>query len=246
MYITVIHGQSHKGVTYTMTQAVLRRLAGPEDEIKEFFLPKDGPGFCLGCNSCFLKGGDRCPGADKVQPIVQALDRADVILLDSPDYVMEMSGPMKNLMDHLAYRWVTHRPSGAMFTKVGATLCSSAGAPAGHVTRSMAKQLKWMCVPWVYGFPFISNALNAEGLKPEKQAELERRAGRIAAKVRRRLAHPKTSLRAKLFFYMFRGMQSSPAGAWNPTDRDWWVSQGWTGSVRPWKTQERADTQNGR
>ena len=42
MKITVIHGQSHKGVTYTMTKNVLDFLVGKEDEVYEFFLPKDG------------------------------------------------------------------------------------------------------------------------------------------------------------------------------------------------------------
>ena len=56
MKITVIHGQSHKGVTYKMTHTVLEFLMSSEDELKEFFLPKDGPGFCVGCNNFFLKG----------------------------------------------------------------------------------------------------------------------------------------------------------------------------------------------
>lgn len=52
---------------------------------------------------------------------------------------MEMSGAMKNLMDHLAYRWVTHRPHGSMFRKVGVVVCSSAGAPTTCVLKSMEK-----------------------------------------------------------------------------------------------------------
>lgn len=42
MKITVIHGQMHKGVTYHLTWAVLERMMNPEDEIREFFLPKAG------------------------------------------------------------------------------------------------------------------------------------------------------------------------------------------------------------
>lgn len=235
MKITVIHGQSHKGVTYTMTREVLKNLTTESDEIQEFFLPKDGPGFCMGCYACFLKGEDHCPCADKVQPLAKALDWADVILLDSPNYVLEMSGAMKNLMDHFAYRWVSHRPSGAMFEKIGIALSSSAGAPALHTVRSMAKQLKWMCISKVYLFPFTSNAMGVNDLKPKKKAELEHRAKQIADKVKKRAAHPRASLRAKLFFSIMRKMQSSPDASWNPTDRDWWVNQGWTADVRPWK-----------
>ena len=75
-----------------------------------------------------------------------AMEEADLIVLTSPNYCMEMSGAMKVLLDHFAYRWVTHRPHGAMFTKVGLTVSSSAGAPANHTTKSLAKQLRWMGV----------------------------------------------------------------------------------------------------
>ncbi|WP_394926650.1 flavodoxin family protein [uncultured Robinsoniella sp.] len=219
MNITVIHGQSHKGVTYTMTREVLKHLADDQDEIREFFLPKDGPDFCCGCNSCFIKGEGNCPSAQKVQPIAAA-----------------MSGSMKNFLDHMAYRWVTHRPYGGMFKKIGVVFCSSAGAPAGHTARSLARQLKWMSVSRVYCFPFVSNAMGVSDMKAEKRDMLERSAARIAAKVRQRAKRPRASLRGKLFFYVFRKMQSSPGAAWNPVDRDWWVNQGWTDKTRPWKS----------
>ena len=153
MKITVIHGQGHKGITYKMTKTVLDFLAEDDDEINEFFLPKDGPGFCVGCNTCFMKGEEFCPGADKVQPIIKSMEESEIIILDSPNYVMEMSGNMKNLMDHFAYRWITHRPHANMFKKVGLTISSSAGAPPSNTVKSMAKQLKWMGVPKVYKFP---------------------------------------------------------------------------------------------
>ena len=95
MNITVIHGQSHKGITYTMTQRIIDSMMSDELRYGNFFLPNDGPGFCIGCNSCFLKGENSCPGSDKVQPVAKAMDWADIILLDSPNYVMEMSGSLK-------------------------------------------------------------------------------------------------------------------------------------------------------
>ena len=236
MKITVIHGQGHKGVTYALTHALLDRLAeGRECSVREFFLPKDGPGFCVGCNNCFLKGEEYCPAAEKVRPVAEAMDWADVILLDSPNYVLEMSGSMKNLLDHFAYRWVTHRPSGAMYRKVGVALSSSAGAPATGVGESMARQLKWMGCPKVYLVPFICNALGVNDLSDKKRAEMARRTERAARRVLKRAEKPRVSLRAKLFFMIFRKMQSAPAAAWNPKDRDWWVEQGWTKDARPWK-----------
>lgn len=196
MKIVVIHGQSHRGVTYHMTCAVLDHIRGPKD-IRAFFLPADGPDCCVGCNQCFLKGEEHCPQADNVRPIMTAMEEADLIVLTSPNYCMEMSGAMKVLLDHFAYRWVTHRPHGAMFTKVGLTVSSSAGAPANHTTKSLAKQLE------------------------------------------RRVAHPTPSLVGKAMFAMFKKMQAGEAAAWNPTDRQWWVDQGWLDGRKPWKEEVR-------
>lgn len=234
MKIVVVHGQAHKRITYTMTKAVLDKLVTTQDEVIEFFLPKDGPDFCYGCNNCFLNGEQNCPSYSKMQPIAKALEEANIIILGTPNYVMEMNGAMKNLMDHFAYRWITHRPHGSMFTKVGITVCSSAGAPARHTARSLAKQLKWMGVSKVYCFPLISNAMNLDDLKEKKKNEIDKKAMRIAKKVRKRVSNPHPSLRGRLSFSIFRKMQSSPNASWNPTDRDWWINQGWTKKNHPW------------
>lgn len=237
MNITVIHGQKHKGVSYTITQAILQKLQRDGDELREFSLPIPGLDFCRGCYSCFVRGEEFCPSSEKVQPIADALDWADIILIDTPNYVLEMSGALKNLMDHLAYRWVAHRPRGSMFRKVGITICSSAGAPAGGITKSVARQLKWMCVPKVYRLPLTSGVMTVSDLSAKKKAEIDRKATKIARAARNRTQKPRAGIKTKFFFLMMRKMQMSPDAAWNPTDRDWWIQEGWTGKKRPWKAQ---------
>lgn len=235
MKITVIHGQSHHGMTYTITHKVLDYLTNEQDEVKEYFLPIDGPDFCYGCNNCFLKGEHTCPSFKKMEPIIQDIETSEVIIIDTPNYVLEMSGSLKNFFDHLAYRWVTHRPHGSMYTKIGVAICSSAGAPCDHTTKSIAKQLKWQGISTVYHLPFICNALNKDELKDNKITELDSKVKNIARKIKKGVNSQHTGLRSKLFFMIFRKMQSSASAVWNPTDRDWWVNQGWTKQVRPWR-----------
>lgn len=235
MNIILIHGQGHKGITYTMSHAVLRYLMQEDDELKEYFLPQDGSGFCVGCNSCFLKGEEHCPGADKIQPIAKAIEWADVLMLDTPNYAMDISGSMKNFLDHLCYRWVTHRPHGSMFTKVGIVTSSSAGAPPGAALKSLSKKLKWMCVPRVYRFPLVSGAIGVQALSPKKKAEIDRKAKKIARKARQAVMHPRVGLRTKIPFLLFRKMQKGDKASWNQTDQDWWKQQGWLDKVLPWK-----------
>lgn len=235
MNIVLIHGQGHKGVTYTLSHTVLNYLMQDGDELKEFFLPQDGPGFCIGCNSCFLRGEEHCPGVDKTKPIAQAIEWSDVVMLDTPNYAMDISGSMKNLLDHLCYRWVTHRPHGSMFLKVGVVLSSSAGAPPKAAVKSLSKKLKWMCISRVYKFPFISKAMGPNDLSSAKKIEIDCKSKKISRKVRKAAANPKARLRTKLPFLMFRKMQKGASGGWNPTDIDWWKKQGWLDDTLPWK-----------
>lgn len=232
MIITVIHGAMHKGITYAMTKAVLDKL-GNDNEIHEFFMPADAPGYCVGCYNCFLKGEEYCPDAEKVQPIVKAIEQSSLIILDSPCYCLEMSGALKNMMDHLAYRWVTHRPDGRMYSKIGLTVSSSAGAPPKSVTKSMARQLKWMGVAKRYQFPLASMAANVTMLSDNKKLEIEKTAEKLARKIKSVKAKP--SIITKMMFYMFGAMQKNDKTAWNPTDRDWWKNCGFLDGKKPWK-----------
>ncbi len=55
MKIAVIYGQSHKGITYTLAHTVLQYLMTAQDELKEFFLPTDGPAFAMDATAVFLR-----------------------------------------------------------------------------------------------------------------------------------------------------------------------------------------------
>lgn len=234
MKITIIHGQSHRGITYWCTKTVLEQLKKAEDEVMEYFMPKDLPIFCCGCNNCFLKGEQKCPAATYVQPIIQNIEESELLIIDTPNYVMDMSAPLKNFFDHLAYRWVTHRPHESMYHKTAIVICSSAGAPSKSVTKAIAKKLKWMGITTVFQLPFVSNALTAQDISDKKKEELKRKAISVSRKGMGNIQAPHIGIQAKVFFTIFRKMQSSPNAGWNPTDRDWWISQGWTDKIRPW------------
>lgn len=233
MKVTVIYGQSHRGITWTISQLMLEYLQ--PDTVDEFMLPVNGVGSCIGCNRCFLEGEGRCPHHDAVERIVNSLDSADVIILASPNYVDGMTGAMKDLMDHLAFMWMSHRPRESMFSKVGIVIASSAGAGNGNVLKSMRKQmLNWM-IPRVYTLGLISRAWGIDDLADKKRRYVDRRCRSIASSVSSGLGRPCFSLRQRFMFSVFRSMQSGKM-AWNPTDREWWEQHGWLDEVRPWKS----------
>ena len=86
-------------------------------EVKEFFLPRDFGEFCIGCTQCFRKSETLCPHYEKINPLTEALDEADVLIFESPVYVYHVTGSMKAFLDHYGYRWMLHRPEESMFHK---------------------------------------------------------------------------------------------------------------------------------
>lgn len=232
MKVTVIYGQSHKGITWTMAQLLIEDL-GP-DRLDEFMLPRDGPPSCIGCNRCFLEGEDRCPHHDKISPILESMLSSDVIILAGPNYVDGMTGAMKDLMDHLAFIWMSHRPRGEMFVKTGVVITSSAGAVNRHVLSAMRHQMRSWMMPRVHEMGLISHARGIDDLSERKRRYIDRRCRSMAGSIRAGRGKVPFSVRQRFLFAVFRSMQSGKA-AWNEADRRWWEDHGWLDGKRPWK-----------
>lgn len=232
MEVTVIHGQAHQGSTYYAASLLREKLTGVI-AVHEFFLPKDGPDFCLGCFQCIRKGGEFCPHAAKVQNILAAMLRSEVIMLDSPTYCMEMSGQLKALFDHLAYLWMSHRPREEMFFRIGVVVSTAAGAGAKKVTKSMANQLFWWGVPVVYRLPFHVGAMSWDDVAQSAKEKMEQETEAAARRIGGRLARIRPGLKTRLYFQIMRAVQSS--NRWNLAGRSYWEKKGWLGRTRPWK-----------
>lgn len=232
MKIVVLHGQAHKGSTYNITKLFLEKLSDENTEIIEFFMPRDTPAFCIGCFSCFTKGEEKCPHADKVQPIVKEIDKADLLILESPCYIYGMSGQLKTFLDHLAYRWMAHRPHPKMFNKVGLAISTAAGAGTKKVTKSLKDNLFHWGVPKIYCYGKNVGASSWETVKPKKKLKIEKEVEKLSRKNARHVGKVKPGLKTKLMFLIMRIGQK--ANDWNPTDREYWVENGWLDANRPW------------
>jgi NAD(P)H-dependent FMN reductase len=118
--------------------------------------------------SCFLNGEDTCPHASFTKPIIEAMAGADLIILTSPVYAMDVSGQMKALLDHLCFMWMSHRPDLRMFDKVGVTVSTTAGAGLGHAAKTLKNCLVFLGVKRV--FPFNSRYRPQSGARlPKKE-----------------------------------------------------------------------------
>lgn len=229
MRTVIIHGQSHKGSTYHIAHSLAEKIGG---EITEFFLPRDFGDFCLGCMTCFKNGQADCPHHERLRPITEAMDAADVIILESPVYVYHATGAMKAFLDHYGWRWMVHRPEPAMFRKQGVCVATAAGAGMKSTIKDMADSLFFWGVAKQYHLGTAVAAASWDTVSDKKKAQIEKKTSAIAAKIIRGNGRVKPGLKTRAFFSLMRMIQKN---GWLPLDADYWKEKGWTGSARPWK-----------
>ena len=228
MKTVIISGQNHKGSTYHIARMLADKIGG---ETKEYFLPKDFGEFCVGCTGCFMKGEENCPHYEKLRPITEAIDEADVIILNSPVYVFHASGSMKSFLDHYGYRWMVHRPSELMFKKQGVCISTAAGAGMKSTNKDMADSLFYWGVPKIYKYGMAVAATNWDMITEDKRKAIDKKTTAMTGQIKRRCGRVKPGLFTKGFFAICRSIQKT---GFNPKDKGYWEEKGWLGSKRPW------------
>ena len=130
-----------------------------------------------------MKGELKCPHAEIVQPVVRAIEEADLVILDSPCYVLGMTGQLKTFLDHMGYRWMPHRPHPQMFRKIGLAVSTAAGAGAKKVTKELRRHFFYWGIPKSFSYAKNIRATNWEMVPAKKKARIEKEVTRLAAKI---------------------------------------------------------------
>jgi len=230
MKIAVLHGQSHKGSTYNITQLFINKIKDIDAEVNEFYFMKNDA--CIGCFQCFMKGEEQCPHYTQVSPIISAIQESDLVIIESPCYCMGMAGQLKIFLDHMGYRWMAHRPHSKMFRKVGLTISTAAGAGAKKVTKDMAQHMFHWGIPIIFKYGVNVGASSWEEVSEKKRLAIEKDVDRIADKVHKKIGKAKSSFKTKGMFSIMRMSQKS--NNWNETDKKYWEKNGWLEKQRPW------------
>ena len=231
MKVALVNGQNHRGSTYHIGRILAEKLTASEN-ITEIFVPKDMPGFCLGCARCIMVDEKVCPHYSYIEPITNIIDASDVLIFTTPVYVFHATGSMKALLDHYAYRWMAHRPEKKMFSKQAVCISTAAGAGMKSAIKDMRDSLFFWGVGKIYSFGIGVQAISWNGVSEKKRAIIAKRTTRIAKCVLRREGRVHPSLKTKFIFNVMRMMHKKPL---NPVDGEYWKAKGWTGSERPWK-----------
>ena len=150
MRILTIMGTPHKGNTRAITDLFLKEFEDGNNSFDEIVLPNDFNKICFGCANCILKGEDKCPHYNEVNPLIKKIENADLIIMATPVFVGSCSSGLKTLLDHLAYMWLVHRPKESMFNKVGLIITTAGGSYVKQTVKLLKTNFSFLGVPRVY------------------------------------------------------------------------------------------------
>lgn len=229
MKVAVVCGNARRGTTWRLTKLFLNSLEGAQ--VTEFSLPVDFDAPCTGCMTCIQGREAACPHAGRLSPILTALEEADLIVLASPVYAMGMTGAMKCLCDHMAWRWTVHRPFPAMFSKVGVVISTAAGPCTGKTCRDLKQQLFFWGVPRTFSW---GEAVGGgwDYMSEKRRAAMGRKARRLAGRISRAVGRVRPGIGLRLWFSLMTVVRRTNA---IPGDTAYWKEKGWLDGGRPWK-----------
>lgn len=223
MKVVVIHGQSHKGSTYHITKLLVDELVKDKCEVLEFQTNDIKP--CVGCFSCFIKDEKLCPQRSAVAPIIESIEQSDIIIVESPNYCMGMSGQLKTFFDHMGYRWITHRPHPSMKNKTGVAISTTAGVGASKTTKSIKQQMFWWGVAKIYRISVTVASFNWDEIKHNKKAVIIKRVKKVARKISKTADNVKPGIKWRFLFNLMKAQQKG--ATWNSIDQKHWKDNGW-------------------
>ena len=229
MKILTIIGTPHKGNTRAIVDLFLDEFK--DNEVDEIVLPNDFNDVCLGCANCILKGEDKCPHYSRINPIIEKIEKADLIILATPIFVGSCSSGMKTFLDHLAYMWLVHRPKESMFNKVGLIITSAGGSGVKATTKLLKNNLFYWGVPQIYNYGVTTMKMGGNYADYKKKDKIRKQVKKKAIKVQKSLNNRKVKLKTKIFFTIFKMSQKN---GWNKLDVDYWKEQGWLDKKKPY------------
>lgn len=231
MRILTIIGTPHNGNTRTITDLFLNEFKSKKNEFDEIVLPNDFHEFCYGCANCILKGEEEYPHFNLVNPIIEKIEKADLIIIATPIFAMSCSSGLKALLDHLAYIWLVHRPKESMFNKVGLIITSAGGSGVKDTVKLVKNNLFYWGVPTIYNYGVTTMKMGGNFIDYKHKDKIKKQIKNKVNKIKRSLQNRKVGLKTKFFFKIFGMTQKN---GWNKTDSNYWQNKGWLDGKKPY------------
>lgn len=230
MKIVMIHGQNHEGSTCMVARELAEKVGG---EVKEFFLPRDFDAPCMGCFACFQTDLAHCPHYQKLEPLMNAMLGADLIVLDSPVYVYHATGQMMSFLDHFGTWWMVHRPMAEMSRKQAVAISTAAGGGMKSTTKDIADSLEMWGIYKVYRLGIGVQATRPDEIPERILQKIHKKTDALARRIQENTDSCGCNLRARKWFTLMRFAHRHFPPA--EPDYGYWEERGWHGGNRPWK-----------
>ncbi len=231
MKIVLIHGQNHKGSSYHIGRMIADKIKC-EKEITEFFLPKDMNHFCTGCYSC-IDDDSKCPFYFEKHRIMEAAEKADLLIFTTPTYCMRASAPIKAFIDLTFTYWMSHRPRECMFKKKAVVVSTAAGVGTGSAIKDIVTALEYWGISDITKYGISVQAMNWDMVSDKNKSKIENGTDKIAEKLSDN-RKPNIGVKTKALFGIMRMMQKNDWGS-SPVEKEYWQEKGWLDKKCPWK-----------
>ena len=116
----LLNGSPHREKsTFTALQQVRRGLEDGGIAAETVWLGDDAIKPCIGCGTCRSKGLNRCAYGDDdvVNTLIEAVERADALVIGSPVYYSGINGSLKSALDRVFFAGgssMAYKPAGAV------------------------------------------------------------------------------------------------------------------------------------
>lgn len=217
MNYLIINGSPRRENTWKIVERVKDTLSDrnndasfEEIDLLDINLPP-----CIGCYSCFTKGESTCPHSSIIEPIIEKMKKCDGFIITSPVYALNVTGLIKNFIDHLAYFY--HRPY--FFKKKAMIVVTTAGSGHNKVGDYLDETLR----NWGYNERFKLCFVTAHDTKGSLPLKTKQKIDAVTNKFYNSIYSKslKSPDRKALFYYnLWRAM------AYNnhvPLDNKYWV-----------------------
>lgn len=246
MKIVVINGTSYKGCTSQMKEMFLKSL-GNDNEITEFYLPKDCPVFCLGCKTCFNNDISSCPHKEYTLPIWEKIKDSNLLVITSPVYVFHLAGQVKALLDHYGSKWLAHSPEKEMFLKKAVIITNAIGQGMNNVIKDIGDSLDFWGIGKRYSISQALYDVQWDKVSIKRIKNIQKQCDKVAKQVSKPLKRPRFKIRM-LFKVMSIAHPLINKGQVKKGEKEsidylYWKSKGWFNGVKPWKNKKRNKNQ---
>lgn len=165
MKCLIIHGSPRRGNTWSVLNIAKEEMQkNGEFEFEIIELAKEKIPMCIGCFNCIAKGEKKCPHNSYIDSIVKKMEESDAFIITSPVYSMQVSGVLKNFIDHMSYNF--HRPK--FYNKKVLIITTTAGAGHTSTANYIKEVMEYWGVNYVQTMPIAYRSLELSEKNKEK------------------------------------------------------------------------------